>query len=388
MRKRIFALIFVLLFVMTFFQGCTKKSEIPENIEDTESLPENTDKAGELMAKMSLSEKIYQMMFVTPEAITGIGTVIQAGETTKNALSECPVGGIIYFSANLKDASQTKEMIENTQSFSKIPLFIGVDEEGGIVSRLGANSAMGVTHHPPMKEIGNSKNAEKAYEVGKTLGTELSALGFNVNFAPVADVLVNEKNSVIGNRSFGTDPENVADMVSATVKGMEENGVSATLKHFPGHGSTYSDSHTGYTASARTIDELRKTEFIPFKSGISSGVDFIMAAHITMVNATKDSLPATLSKEVIEGMLKNELGYKGIVITDAMNMGAIANEYTVEEATVKSIQAGCDMILMPKDLKIAHNALVAAVMSGEITEARIDESVRKILELKLEKGLL
>ncbi len=375
--KRIFVLMLALLFMIP---GCGE-----EPIEKEAIKP---DKVEVLMSEMTLSEKVYQMMFVTPEAITGVGTVIQAGEATKNALSEYPVGGIIYFSANLKDATQTTEMIENTQSYSKIPLFIGVDEEGGIVSRLGENSAMGVTHHPPMKEIGMSKNPEKAYEVGKILGCELSALGFNVDFAPVADVLVNEKNSVIGNRSFGTEPENVAIMVSETVKGMEENGVSATLKHFPGHGSTYSDSHSGYSASARTLDELRESEFIPFASGISAGADFVMVAHITMVNATNDCLPATLSEEVIGGMLKGELGYKGIVITDAMNMGAIANEYTTEEATVKSIKAGCDMILMPKDLKIAHNAVIAAVASGEITEDRINESVRKILTLKIEKGLI
>ncbi len=377
--KRIIAAIMALLITIP---GCG------EHEETIESEVKEPDKVCQLMEEMTLSDKVYQLMFVTPEAITGVGTVIQAGEATKKALSEKPVGGIIYFSANLKNATQTKEMIENTQNYSKIPLFTGVDEEGGIVSRLGSNSLMGVTYHPPMREIGESKNPEKAYDVGKTLGSELSYLGFNVDFAPVADVLVNEGNSVIGNRSFGTDPENVATMVFEEVKGMEENGVSATLKHFPGHGSTYSDSHSGYAASTRTLEELRQAEFIPFAKGISAGVDFIMVAHITMVNATKDKLPATLSSEVVEGMLKGELGYKGIVITDAMNMGAIANQYTTEEATVKAILAGCDMILMPKDLTVAHNAIIAAVASGEITEERIDESVRKILSLKIEKGLI
>lgn len=377
--KRILAQFMAILFLLP---GCGEPVSAP----DTEV--KEPDMVEVIMSEMSLSDKVYQLMFVTPEAITGVGTVIQAGEATKAALSDKPVGGIIYFQGNLKNAAQTKEMIENTQSYAKIPLFIGVDEEGGIVSRLGSNPSMGVTHHPPMKEIGKTENPEKAYEVGKTLGSELLSLGFNVDFAPVADVLVNSGNSVIGNRSFGTEPETVAKMVSETVRGMQENGVSATLKHFPGHGSTYNDSHTGYTASQRTLEELRGAEFVPFKAGIASGVDFIMVAHITMVNATSDKLPATLSKEVTEGMLKGELGYKGIVITDAMNMGAIANEYTTEEATVKAIQAGCDMILMPKDLTVAHNALIAAVASGEITEERIDESVRKILTLKTEKGMI
>ena len=378
--KRIFSFIISVILLSCLFSGCEKTGEIP-------SL-EKPDRAEEIMSEMSLSDKVYQMMFVTPEAITGVGTVIQAGEATKNAISECPVGGIIYFAHNLKDASQTKEMIANTQSFSKIPLFIGADEEGGIVSRLGSNSAMGVTHHPPMKEIGEEGNTKKAYEVGTILGEELTALGFNVDFAPVADILVNGNNSVIGNRAFGTDPEKVASMVAELVKGMEGQGLSATLKHFPGHGSTYSDSHTGYAASDRTIYELEENEFIPFASGIDAGADFVMVAHITLVNATEEKLPATLSEEVVEGMLKGKLGYKGIVITDAMNMGAIVNDYTTKEATVKSIKAGCDMILMPENLKAAHSAVIEAVASGEITEERIDESVKKIISLKLEKGML
>ena len=382
--KRIFSFIIASLLIASFLSACTKYEDV-EKIYLSQEKPDRTE---EIMSEMSLSDKVYQMMFVTPEAITGVGTVIQAGEATKNALAQYPVGGIIYFSANLKDSVQTKEMIKNTQSYSKIPLFIGVDEEGGIVSRLGSNSAMGVTHHPPMKEIGMSENPEKAYEVGRVLGEELSYLGFNVDFAPVADILVNGENSVIGNRSFGTVPESVASMVSEAVKGMEEKGVSATLKHFPGHGSTYSDSHTGYAASSRTLTELENNEFIPFASGIEAGADFVMVAHITLVNATEEKLPATLSKEVVEGMLKGKLGYKGIIITDAMNMGAIVNDYTTEEATVKSILAGCDMVLMPKDLNRAHSAVMEAVASGEITEERINESVKKIISLKLEKGIL
>lgn len=367
-----------------------KKNSIAEIIkafpEDNEKPEKEADLAEEILSGMSLSEKVYQMMFVTPEAITGIGTAVQAGETTKKAIQKHPVGGIIYFSKNFESREQTKTMIANTQSYSEIPLFISVDEEGGVVARLGSNKNMGTTKQPPMRTIGNTGNPEKAYEVGANLAKDLKPLGFNVDFAPVADVIVNEKNTEIGNRAFGTDPVLVSEMVKNAVKGLENNDVSATLKHFPGHGSTYVDSHTGYSASSRTLEELRSCEFLPFKAAIDA--DFIMVSHMTLVNATEEKVPSSLSKEVITDMLKDELGYEGIIITDAFNMGAITKQHTQGEAAVKAVNAGVDMILMPTDLVTTHSALVKAVESGELTEERIDESVRKILRLKIKKGLL
>ena len=337
---------------------------------------------------MTTSELIYQMMFVTPESITGVGKVLRAGDATKQALQKYPVGGIIYFSQNFESRAQTSEMIAKTQQFSKIPLFISVDEEGGIVSRLGSNPNMGITKQPPMKTIGETRDPSRAYEVGKTLANDLSALGFNVDFAPDADVLVNPNNKEIGSRSFGTDPVLVSTMVESAVKGLEENGVSATIKHFPGHGSTYVDSHTGYSESPRTIEELRSTEFLPFKAGIGAGVDFIMVSHMTPVNATTQKLPASISKEVITDMLINELGYKGIIITDSFSMGAITENHTPGEAAEKAINAGVDMILMPSSIDETHSSLLASVENGQLSRERLESSVRKILALKLEKGMI
>ena len=337
---------------------------------------------------MTTSELIYQMMFVTPESITGVGKVLRAGDTTKQALEKHPVGGIIYFAQNFESRAQTSEMISKTQQFSKIPLFISVDEEGGIVSRLGSNPNMGITKHPPMKTIGETGDPSKAYEVGKTLAKDLSALGFNVDFAPDADVLVNPNNKEIGKRSFGSDPSLVATMVESAVRGLEENGVSATVKHFPGHGSTYVDSHTGYSESTRTIDELRNSEFLPFKSAIGAYVDFVMVSHMTPINATTEKLPASISGEVITDMLINELGFKGIVITDSFSMGAITENYTPGEAAIKALDAGVDMILMPSSVTETHNAIMAAVENGRISRERIEKSVRKILTLKIEKGMI
>lgn len=387
----------VLVFLSGYFVGVhtTKKSIINNDaniVTQEESQTNKKTKEEELVDKimkdMSISDMIYQMMFVTPEAITNVGTVVRAGETTKKALEKYPVGGIVYFAQNFESREQTTEMISKTQEFSKIPLFISVDEEGGRVARLGNNPAMGTTKQPPMKTVGESKDPQKAYDVGKTMGTELSELGFNVDFAPDADVIINSNNQEIGDRSFGTDPELVSKMVENVVKGLQDNGVSATLKHFPGHGSTYVDSHTGYSESNRTIDELRTTEFLPFKSGIDAGADFIMISHMTLINATEEKVPSSISKEVITDMLLNELGYRGIVITDSFSMGAITKEYTTADAAVRAVNAGVDMILMSSDLTGTHGAILKAVEAGEISKERIETSVRKILLLKAKKKMI
>lgn len=384
-----------LVFMSGYFVGVHNTKIVPEDSkiatekQQTENKQDDTEKiVQKIMDNMTLSDMIYQMMFVTPESLTNVGTVVRAGETTKNALKKYPVGGIVYFSQNFENREQTVEMIKKTQEYSEIPLFISVDEEGGRVSRLGNNTAMETTKHPPMKNIGETRDVKKAYEVGETLGKELFELGFNVDFAPDADVIINENNTEIGDRSFGNDPQLVSDMVSNVVKGMEENGVSATLKHFPGHGSTHVDSHTGYSASDRTIEQLRETEFLPFKSGIDAGADFIMISHMTLVNATEEKLPSSISREVITDMLINELGYKGIVITDSFSMGAITKEHSISEAVTKAVNAGVDMILMSSDLTGTHDALLKAVENGEVSEERIKESVKKILTLKIEKQMI
>ena len=346
----------------------------------------NLSKADKLLDNMTLEEKVWQMFFVAPENITGVGTVIQAGAATKQALSEYPVGGIIYFGQNIKSREQIKEMISNTQSYSKIPLFIAVDEEGGRVARLG-NAGI-IDKKPPMREIGDSGDSERARETGEFLGTELKELGFNMDFAPVADVMTVGNNEDIGNRSFGTDPSIVAQMVAAEVDGMQSKGVSATLKHFPGNGSTSANTHYGKAICERTLEEMRKCEFIPFKAGIEMGADAVMVTHTACVNVTGDETPSTLSTVIINDYLRGELGFNKVVISDAFNMGAVTEEYTPEDAAVKAITAGVDLILMSTDVKNAHNAIVEKVRSGEISEERINESVKRILDLKEEKGLL
>ena len=377
----------VICFVLVFAMGCSKGDDASKTDNESTQVPKpaNVDELDKMIADMTLEEKAYQMFFVTPESITGVGTVTAAGDQTAEALKKYPVGGIIYFSANIEDRDQVSTMISNTQSYSKIPLFIGVDEEGGIVSRLGKNPAMEFPCYGPMADVGKGGNTAQAYEIGSTLGAELTKLGFNVDFAPVADVIIDPENTEIGSRSFGTDAETVSSMVDQFVLGMEETKVSSVLKHFPGHGSTTFNSHSGYSESKRTMEELRETELIPFKKGIEAGSDFVMISHMSLVNAIEEKVPATLSKEIVTDLLKGELGFEGIVITDSMSMGAITTEYTVEESTVMAIDAGVDIILMPADIEKAHSAVVAAVKDGTLSEERINESVKKILTVKMEK---
>lgn len=377
--------------------------EKEKNNEETTAEPlsqEEIDKnIDTLMSQMSLSEKIYQLMFVKPEAITGISVVTAAGSTTENALKKYPVGGIVYFAYNMENREQTIEMINNSQKYSAIPLFIGVDEEGGNVSRLGSNYNMGTTKHPAMADVGKRNKPQEAAEIGTQLATDLKSLGFNVDFAPCADVLVDADNSEIGNRSFGSDPKVCANMVQNVVLGLEENNVSATLKHFPGHASATKNTHDSPSESTRTLEELKSCEFLPFKSGIDVNVDFIMISHMTLVNATNETtvssitkneikLPSSLSKEVITDWLIGELGYKGIIITDSLEMKAITNEFGVGTAAVRAIDAGADMILMTPDVKTAHDAIFSAIERGELTEERIDQSVRKILSAKYKNGII
>lgn len=335
--------------------------------------------------EMTLEEKVAGLFFIEPEAITGVTTAIKAGDGTKEALEKYPVGGMIYFSKNIQSKDQLKEMISNTLSYNKYPLFIGVDEEGGSVSRLG-DSNLGIDKIGPMAEIGKEGDAGKAGETGKTIGSYLAEYGFNVDFAPVADVLTAEGNP-IGDRSFSSDPKVASEMVSAFVTGMQETGISACVKHFPGHGNTEADSHEGMAKTEKTIEEMRETEFLPFQAGIEAGVDFVMVGHITAPSVIGDDTPANLSSMMVTETLRNELGYQGIAITDAMNMKAITDNYTSAEATILALQAGMDMILMPQNFEEAYNGVLEAVKGGKITEERINESIRRIYRVKYKNAL-
>ncbi|HBN55605.1 MAG TPA: glycosyl hydrolase [Lachnospiraceae bacterium] len=339
-----------------------------------------------MLQQMTLEEKVLQLFVITPEALTGSDAVTAAGDTTKDSIRQYPVGGLVYFAGNLKSPEQVREMLTNTRSYYKeagypAPL-LSLDEEGGKVARIGSQSAFGVEQFGDMAEVGRSGDTEEAERIGSVIGNYLADLGFNLDFAPDADVLTNPDNQVVKNRSFGSDPQLVADMVLAEVRGMEENGVYATLKHYPGHGATLGDTHAGYAYTDKTLEEMMEAELVPFTSGIQEGIHFIMVAHISAPAVTGDETPCSMSRYMITDVLRDRLGYDGIVITDAMNMGAISQQYTSADGAVGALKAGVDIVLMPSDFHSAYEGVLAAVQAGELTEERIEESVRRILRVK------
>lgn len=350
---------------------------------DQSGAAEGSDIVEKTLADMSLRDKVCQMMFVRPESITGIDVVTAAGDTTKSALEQYPVGGIVYFAQNMESKDQVKEMIDNSQSYSKVGLFISTDEEGGMVNRL--MNTVGTTYIDSMYNY-KDEGIQKAHDNAYTIASDMAALGFNMDFAPVADVWSNPDNTVIGERAYSDDYSQAAELVGSAVKGFEDGDIMCTLKHFPGHGDTAEDSHYSSAYVRRTKDEIMADEMQPFTAGIDAGAEFVMVGHLIVPDI--DELPATLSYKITTEMLRNEMHFEGIAITDSLAMSSIADNYGVGESAVMSIKAGIDMLLDPTDIDTAIDAVVQAVESGDITEDRIDDSVRKILALKEKHGLL
>lgn len=344
------------------------------------------EQAAQIVSGMTLEEKVAQMFFITPEALTGYGQVTVAGDATNEAYQKYPVGGLIYNSQNLVDIDQTKTMMAKMQQYAdsriSLPVFLGVDEEGGSVTRIASNEAYGLTNVDNMSDIGATGDTQNAYQAGVTIGTYLSDLGFNLDFAPVADVLT-VSDSVIGNRSFGTDSELVASMALSELQGLESMGIQGVVKHFPGHGGVSGDSHSGAVSTDKSLEELFASELVPFQRAIDGGAEFLMVGHIAAPNVTGDDTPASLSKVMITDVLRTQMGYQGVVITDAMNMTAITANHAADEAAVLAVNAGADMILMPEDFGKAYNGVIDAVNNGTIEEYRINEAVVRIVKAKL-----
>lgn len=364
--------------------GTTTEEQTADSQETTEVTEEEKPSlVDETLAGMTLHEKVCQMMFVTPEELTGEDGVTVAGDATRQALENYPVGGIVYFAKNLESQDQVKEMIDNSQKYSSIGLFVATDEEGGVVNRL--MDTVGTTYIGSMyyyKDDGD----ETAYENAYTIANDMSALGFNLDFAPVADVWSNPDNTVIGERAYSDDYAQAAELVGNAVKGFNDGGVMCTLKHFPGHGDTAEDSHYSSAYVHRTKEEIMADEMQPFRSGIEAGAEFVMVGHLIVPDI--DEVPATLSYKIATGILRDELKFEGVAITDSFEMESIADNYSVDDAVVMSVKAGMDMILQPKDMASAVNSIEQAVADGELSEDRIDEGVRRILTLKESRGLL
>lgn len=289
--------------------------------------------------------------------------------------------------ANLESTEQITRMLSNTMSYSMerigLPALLCVDEEGGSVRRISGRGITDAPDIPSMRSVGDGGDTQAARFYGEQMGQYLSALGFNVDLAPVADTLTDGNNQVVADRSFGWDPQLNAAMCTAVMEGLHEYGVASTFKHFPGHGSTSADSHAGYAVSYQTMEDLLSCDLIPFQAGVDNGTELIMTGHISLPNVTGDDTPATLSRMIVTGILREQMGYKGLIITDALEMGAITQNYSSAEAAVRAVEAGNDLILAPADLDQAYRGVLDAVESGRISEERINESLRRIIRFKL-----
>lgn len=355
---------------------------------------EKTDeqRLDEYIAGMSLEEKVGQLFYVTignlEEPVYSDSTDYKelSGEAIQTLRRYRP-GGVIFFSNNILSDEQVTALTQELQSSSNIPLYVGVDEEGGTVSRLGNQAGITMDNVGPMRAVGDTGDASIAYETGKTLAEGIQQYGFNMDFAPVADVLTNPNNTEIGNRSFGSDPAVVADMAANEIIGLQEQGVSAVAKHFPGHGGVVGDSHQSLQYIDTTEDELEQVEFVPFQAAIASDTDAILISHLVLTELEEDT-PSSLSYKVVTELLRNSLGYDGLVITDSFQMNSIADNYEQGEAAVLAIQAGCDMILMPKEYEACYQAVLDAVQEGRLSETQIDEACRHILTAKVKRGIL
>lgn len=343
-------------------------------------------KVEQMMDKMTLREKVGQLFIVQPEFLTS-SCLTEINSEIIEDLKEYPVGGFVLFNGNLETASQTRTFLSDLQKNSSIPLFMAIDEEGGDmtwISKLAQDPKTGFNAPviPPMAEIGATKSTRKAKKTGKIIGTYLKDLGFNLDFAPVADINTNPKNIVIGERSFGNTPKLVTSMVKAELKGLHSAGVMGCTKHYPGHGDTTDDTHKGAVVQTKTWEELLSGELVPFIK-TAKETDMIMASHITVSNVDPSQQPTTLSEVMLTEKLRKELGYQGVIITDSMLMNAVSDIDHDGDTTVKAILAGADIVLMPLDIKKSFDRVVEAVENGTITEERIDESLRRILALKV-----
>lgn len=390
-----------LVFLLVLLSGCSREEpafvQMPEHAEmellsEIHCTPTPDELLDAYIQSMTLEEKIGQLFYVTvgnlesPELET-TNRFTELSEHGLESLRQYHPGGVILMGGNVESDGQVSALITMLQENSEVPLFIGVDEEGGTVSRLGNTAGISMGNVGSMRVIGSTGDSFKAYETGETLAKGLSALGFNMDFAPVADVLTNPNNYEIGARSFGSDAALVADMASAEVQGLQEHGVSAVTKHFPGHGGVIGNSHNNLQYVDTPIEELRGVEFLPFQRAIQADTDVILVSHLVLTTVEPE-LPSTLSASVVTGLLREELGYKGVVVTDSFQMGSITENYDQPEAAVLAIQAGCDMVLMPVEYEACYQGLIEAVRSGRISEEQIDAACVRVLSTKIKRGIL
>ncbi|MCR5626300.1 MAG: glycoside hydrolase family 3 protein, partial [Lachnospiraceae bacterium] len=358
-----------------------------EEVISEDIVPMEDPEVSAAISVMNNEQKIAQLFMVTPEALTGVDVATAAGNATKESFEKRQVGGIVYFGKNIVDPTQTAEMLTNMQnialSVNSLPIFLGVDEEGGDITRVSSNPAFSVTSVACAEELAKDGDENAAYEGGAIIGKYLNELGFNLDFAPVADVKENE-DSDIGNRSFGTDADTVAKMSTSYAKGLMDNGVLSCFKHFPAYGRAGANTDTNTVSVNTPLEDIKSTDMKPYEAAISEKIPLIMAGNVIIEGVGEANTPVCMQPDLINSYLKEECGYEGIVITDALNAASIKDNYTSGEACVKAIKAGVDMILMPDDFEEAFTAVLNAYEAGEIDNERIEDALTRILKVKLD----
>ncbi|WP_307848620.1 beta-N-acetylhexosaminidase [Microbispora oryzae] len=342
------------------------------------------------LAGMSLEEKVGQLFVMVvfgsrADSVHKENRARYGVATPAEAVRKYRPGGVILFpwAGNVSGARQVADLTTGLREASGTPLLIGVDQENGVVSRL----APIITKLPGSMAIGATGDPANARDAARVTGEELKDLGIGLDFAPVADVNINPRNPVIGPRAYGADPKRVASMVGAAVDGFHKAGVASVAKHFPGHGDTTVDSHTGLPVINHSMSTWRKVDAPPFRAAIAHGVDAVMSAHVVMPKLDPSGDPATLSHRILTGLLRDELGFDGVITTDALDMAGVRKKYGDAEVAVRAVLAGADLLLMPPNLDTAYGAVLKAVKSGRISEERLDQSVTRILRLKQKRGM-
>jgi beta-N-acetylhexosaminidase len=383
-KLRILAAILICGLVLT---SCSDSDDSP--------IEPPVDEVEAQLNQMTLREKVGQLFFIRLESLDpsiewttyddlASIKILEVTEEMKRVNGQYPVGGIILYAWNIEDETQLARIIPQVRALNGHPLLC-IDEEGGRVARIANNPNFDVKKYESMAAIGTTGDPRSAYECGNTIGSYLKRYGFDIDFAPVADVNTNPENVVIGPRAFSDDPAKAAPMVVNYLQGLKDAGITGCIKHFPGHGDTKADTHYGYASTQKTWEEMLDCEMITFKAGIQWGCQLVMTAHIGAPKVTGSDVPSTMSPIILQDKLRGELGYQNIIITDAMEMGAITQQYTSAEAAVGSIKAGVDIVLGPRYFIEAFDAVMAAVNDGTLSEERINQSVRRILKLRREK---
>lgn len=414
-RKGLILILVCILTALGMFTSCSEQNDIAEQkgsktaentLTVTESEQEQSKATGEtedilpedrILEQMTLREKVGQLFFIRPDSLDVTQSKEQVidpyaeGVTALTAemsamLKKYPAGGIVIFSKNIESPQQLGDFNAELLNAVDVPMFIAVDEEGGAVARLANHPAFNVTTYESAAAVAVSGDVSQALEMGNVIGAYLKEYGFNMDFAPVADVNTNIDNPVIGERAFSSDAKTAAQMAEAMADGLKAQNIIPVFKHFPGHGDTAQDSHNGIAVSYKTREEMEACEWLPFET--AGEEDCIMVGHIAVPEITGDMVPSSLCETVVTEILRNKLDFEGLIITDSMEMGAVTESYSGAEGAVMAIIAGCDIVLGPDGFTEAFDAVMKAVEEGVISEKRIDESVRRILRFKLKYSII